>query len=111
MSHQFLLKNFLCKGISLFVFIFYTIEASSQNQIATYAGNSGFEQFNDVTQLSNGNYIVAGAADNLNWISASVPVVAFVNPGITNPAGTSKLLFFWNLTVRYKTCSKCTIFQ
>jgi hypothetical protein len=88
-----LLKNLFCNGIFLFAFAFYTVVASSQNQMATYAGNTGFESFNDVAQLSNGHYIVAGAADNLDWISASVPVVAFVNPGITNATGTSKIAF------------------
>ena len=61
--------------------------------MATYAGNDGAEVFNDVMQLSNGHFIVIGAADNLNWISASVPKVIFGDLGITNTSTASKISF------------------
>jgi hypothetical protein len=85
-------RRFLWKSLLLYAVLFST-PLFSQNQIATYAGGAGFESFNDVLQLSNGNFIVAGAADNLNWIAPPVPKVTFANPGIINTSGTSKVAF------------------
>ena len=73
--------------------ILSALTMSAQNQILTYAGESGSETFNDVLQLSNGNFIVIGMASNLNWISSEIPVVTFTNPGITNHTSTSKTPF------------------
>ena len=84
------------KSILLSV-VFSSASVVAQNQIATYAGNSGSEAFNDIAQLSNGHFIVAGTADNLTWISVSIPIIDMSNPGITNPAGTSKTAFILEL--------------
>lgn len=61
---------------------------NSQNQIVSYAGGAGSEIFNDVLQLSNGHFIVVGAADDMNWIPKSASIVSLTNPGITNTSGT-----------------------
>ncbi|TCN59585.1 T9SS C-terminal target domain-containing protein [Flavobacterium circumlabens] len=71
----------------LFVFL-SSLVISSQNQIVTYAGGIGSEIFNDATQLSNGNFIVVGGADNMNWIPQSVSIITLPNPGIVNASGT-----------------------
>jgi Secretion system C-terminal sorting domain len=55
----------------------------SQN-LVTYAGGAGNERFNDVMQLSNGNFIVLGSADNLTWVNVSIP---------NNTTGTNKVAF------------------
>jgi len=93
MNYLPLVKRPFRFNVYLFVVLFVNANVICQNQMATYAGNEGTELFNDVTQLSNGHFIVAGAADNLNWISPSVPVVAFSNPGITNTGGSSRTAF------------------
>lgn len=91
MNFQFYIR-FLCRAFVVFA-VATGSRSYSQNQVATYAGNGGAEVFNDVLQLSNGHFIVAGAADNLNWITSSVPRTMFANPGIKNTAGTSKVSF------------------
>jgi hypothetical protein len=79
---------------SLFAIIFlFSMYSKAQNLMVTYAGNSGNESFNDVLQLSNGHFIVVGVADDLDWISASVPRVMLPNPGISNNLGTGKIAF------------------
>ena len=70
----------------------------AQNLLVTYAGNGGNESFNDVIQLSNGHFIVAGAADNLDWISTGVPKIVLSNPGIVNNQGTGKVAFLAELS-------------
>jgi hypothetical protein len=41
--------------------------------LVTYAGSVNKERFNDVHVLSDGTILVAGAANDLDWISATVP--------------------------------------
>ena len=77
----------------IFLLILSFVSISAQNQMVTYAGGSESETFNDVLQLSNGNFIVVGVADNLNWIASGIPVITFTNPGINNPTSTSKIPF------------------
>lgn len=66
---------------------------SAQTTLSAYAGGTGNETFNDVVQVSNGNVIVLGAADNISWIGSAVPQIQLTNPGITNNAGTGKFAF------------------
>ena len=90
------MKKFSFQIFSNFLILFSMIfcgDLFSQNQIATYAGNSGAETFNDVAQISNGHFLVLGAATDLNWVSISVPVVTLSNPGISNPVATGKIAF------------------
>lgn len=42
----------------------------SPGALVTMAGNSSTEEFKDVMELSDGTLLVAGSAENLNWISA-----------------------------------------
>ena len=81
------------KNLTAFVLFLVSGSIFSQNQMVTYAGHESAEKFNEVTQLSNGHFIVAGSAENLNWISASVPFVTLSHPGISNPVGSSKIAF------------------
>jgi hypothetical protein len=46
-------------------------QAASSDRVF-YAGNAGRERFHDVYQLSDGTVLVAGVADNLNWVPAGV---------------------------------------
>jgi hypothetical protein len=83
------------KSILLFLIVFIAKISISQN-IVTYAGGSGNERFNDVMQLSNGNFIVLGNADNLSWVNLSVPQIVLTVPGtstVNNITGTNKVAF------------------
>jgi len=53
-------------------------DLAAQN-IVTYAGNSRAERFNSVMQLSDGTFLVAGKASNLNWVVGS-PVFTELDP-------------------------------
>lgn len=79
---------------ALLLFFFGTvISVHAQNSMATYAGGSGSEIFNDVVQLSNGHIYIIGAADDLNWIAASTPRTVLSHPGIANNQGSGKFAF------------------
>jgi Secretion system C-terminal sorting domain len=73
--------------------IFLAAPAAAQTTLSAYAGGSGNETFNDVVQVSNGNILVLGAADNIGWVGAAVTQIQFQNPGITNNQGTNKFAF------------------
>ncbi|MEO8615488.1 MAG: autotransporter-associated beta strand repeat-containing protein [Luteolibacter sp.] len=47
-----------------------TSNIASNDVLVNYAGDSGAEEFKDVAELSDGTVIVAGSAENLDWISA-----------------------------------------
>lgn len=67
--------------------------------ILTYAGNNADEVFYDVLQLSDGTFLVAGSAQNLNWIPAGVPQTQLTNTaGINNGLGTGKFGFILQLS-------------
>ncbi|QLH46336.1 MAG: hypothetical protein HWD58_12310 [Bacteroidota bacterium] len=62
-----------------------------QQNIVMYAGNSGREGFYDVTELSNGTFLVCGYAENLNWINTSVPKTQLTYSGsIPNALGSNR---------------------
>ncbi len=95
-------KLFLC---SLFL-VFGKI--NSQNMV-TYAGGAGNERFTDVMQLSNGNFIVLGSADNLSWISGTVPQITLTVPGtatLNNQTGTNKVAFIAEFNSNLQTMLK-----
>jgi hypothetical protein len=71
--------------------------AVAQPLRVTLAGNGGKEAFNDVVQLSNGHFLVAGVADNLDWLPANTPTFAWNNPGIANNLGTGRIAFVLEL--------------
>lgn len=71
----------------------------AQVNIVSYAGNSGKETFYDVTELSDGTFLVCGYAEDLNWISPSVPRIQLTYPGnIPNGQGTNRYGFILRLT-------------
>ncbi len=70
----------------------------AQPSIAMYAGNQGKETFYDVSQLSDGTFLVCGSADNLNWIQAAVPKVVLAATGINNGLGTQKFGYILHLS-------------
>ncbi|MCA6362069.1 MAG: T9SS type A sorting domain-containing protein [Bacteroidetes bacterium] len=72
---------------------FLVAQLNAQTTLATYAGGSGNETFNDVVQVSNGNILVLGAADNIGWVGVAVTQIQLQNPGITNNQGTNKFAF------------------
>ena len=61
-SHQY-------KFITLILIVF-SIKVHAQS-IVTYAGDSKAERFYSVLELSDGTYVVSGAAKDLNWITGS----------------------------------------
>ncbi|MEO1626571.1 MAG: hypothetical protein AAFV25_15555 [Bacteroidota bacterium] len=69
-----------------------SVALEAQNR-SFYAGNSGSEAFYDVVQLSNGTFLIAGTADNLDWLPAIVDKLE-LNPGaIANNRGSNKIGF------------------
>jgi hypothetical protein len=69
----------------------------AQTNLVTYAGGSGNEVFNDVVQISNGDVLVIGVADDLDWLPNGTPVITLTNPGITNDLGTGRTPFILRL--------------
>jgi hypothetical protein len=80
------MKKFCLKvALSLVLYIFITQTLTAQN-ILTYAGNSGKERFMDVVELSNGKLLIAGQADNLNWLPPGTPITTLtinLAPGVS----------------------------
>ncbi|MBL7753817.1 MAG: T9SS type A sorting domain-containing protein [Chitinophagaceae bacterium] len=72
--------------------LFFLVEVSSaQQNIVMYAGNAGREGFYDITELSNGTFLLCGYAENLNWINASVPKTQLTYTGsIPNGLGSNR---------------------
>ena len=60
------------KNLLFLLFSIFCVAAKAQTNIVTYAGNAGKETFYDVTQLTDGTFLVVGYADNLLW-TGSVP--------------------------------------
>jgi len=71
------MKNLLVLIVLVLVFV----DTKAQN-VLMYAGNSGKEVFYDVVQLSDGTFLIAGRADNLDWISVGVPRIVLSSAGI-----------------------------
>jgi hypothetical protein len=81
------------KMLLLIAFLNALFLIKAQN-LLTYAGNSARESFNDVIQLSNGDILVCGSAENSTWISASVPQTELTNySGIANATGGGDIAF------------------
>jgi hypothetical protein len=79
------------KKIFLLFLFFISKLLIAQSNIVTYAGNSGKETFYDVTQITDGTFLVAGYADNLNWISAIIPKIQLTYSGtIPNSLGSNR---------------------
>lgn len=75
----------------LLLFILCLERVLAQQDMLTYAGNAGNETFYDVMQLSDGSFLVVGAASNLDWIPSEVPRTLLGNTnGIYNSLGTNQ---------------------
>ncbi|MFD2574049.1 hypothetical protein ACFSUS_25660 [Spirosoma soli] len=71
--------------------------------VVTYAGGTGKEVFYDALRLTNGNYLVGGYADDLNWVASGVPRQVLNPQGIKNGTGTNKIGFILHLSSDLKT--------
>ena len=71
--------------------------STAQTNLVTYAGGAGNEVFNDVVQISNGDVLVIGVADALDWLPNNVTVVTLNDPGISNDLGTGRTPFILRL--------------
>ncbi len=76
--------------VVLLVISFASLAAQDR---AFYAGNAGDEAFYDVVQLSDGTFIIAGVADDLNWLPGNTPTVEISPNGIANNQGSNKIGF------------------
>lgn len=66
--------------MSIIILASITEFVSAANRVF-YAGNDGQERFNDVHPLSDGTLLIAGQAQNLDWIAAGVPRIAIAAAG------------------------------
>jgi hypothetical protein len=78
------------------LFLFSFIRSNAQNRV-TYAGGSGNETFYDVTQLSDGTFLVAGSTTSLAWMVPSVSTTVLSVGGIKNASGTNVYGFVMQL--------------
>jgi hypothetical protein len=74
-----LMKTFL---MLLFCALF---QAQAANRVF-YAGGAGKERFSDVHVLSDGTLLIAGGAQDLNWIAPSVPRIQIAATGVDSNA-------------------------
>ena len=87
------------RAFFFFSFCFFGFNAFTsfaQNRV-TYAGGSGNETFYDVTQLSDGTFLVAGTASNLSWMTPSVSTTVLPATGLSNASGTNVFGFIMQL--------------
>lgn len=87
----------------LFLSVCTSFAAFAQNNIVAYAGGSGSETFYDVAQLSDGTILVAGYAQDLNWVPLNVPRTVLPTTGINNGQGTNKYGFLLHLSADLQT--------
>ena len=80
----------------IFCALFLTNFSHAQNRV-TYAGGSGNETFYDVTQLSDGTFLVVGTASSLAWLTPSVSTTVLSATGINNASGTNVYGFVMQL--------------
>jgi hypothetical protein len=85
--------------LSFLFIVGFSSKSNAQYNCVTYAGNASRETFYDVTQLSDGSFIIGGYCENLNWISASVPRTQLSWTGnIPNAQGTNRYGFLMQLS-------------
>ncbi|WP_338792618.1 PA14 domain-containing protein [Bernardetia sp. MNP-M8] len=89
----------ILKTTLLFLFVLAANFLQAQNDIVTYAGGTGKETFYDITQITDGTFLVCGYADNLNWIANGVPKIQLTYNGtIPNSLGTNRYGFILHLS-------------
>ena len=81
---------------SFFFLGFNAFSSFAQNRV-TYAGGSGNETFYDVTQLSDGTFLVAGTTSSLSWMPPSVSTTVLSATGLSNASGTNVFGFIMQL--------------
>ena len=84
-SRKTLLHPWRAAGLALLAVAALASAAFAQNRVF-YAGNAGREVFRDVHRLSDGSLLVAGQADSLDWIPASVPRTVLPAAGLQSAA-------------------------
>jgi hypothetical protein len=102
----------MLKSLLKFLFIFFIPlqQVWAQNNIVTYAGNAGQEAFKNVTQISNGTFLVCGYATDLNWIPASTPKTLITPTGINNALGSNKYGIILQFSSDFQTMLHCVYF-
>jgi hypothetical protein len=87
------------KALVLLLLFCFWAGVKSQSNIVTYAGNSGKETFYDVMQITDGTFLVCGYAEDLSWISNTVPHTQLTYTGaIPNSLGTNRYGFILQLS-------------
>lgn len=87
------------KFIVIVICLYNMMSVNAQQNIVTYVGNSGRETLYDVTELSNGTFLVCGYTESLTWINASVPVTQLTYTGsIPNALGSDRYGFIMQLS-------------
>lgn len=61
----------LLRFIPLCFFCVWLLPNMAAQSRLFYADNAGSESFKDIVQLSDGTILIAGTADDLNWIPAT----------------------------------------
>ncbi len=110
--YSIFVKNNQMKKHYYFIFMmFINCAFFAQTNIVTYAGNSGKETFYDVMQITDGTFIVSGYADDLNWVSTSVPKTQLTYTGtIPNIGGSNRYAFLLHLSSDLQTILKVVHF-
>ncbi|MEY4141585.1 MAG: hypothetical protein RL110_957 [Bacteroidota bacterium] len=81
----------IMRAFLLVLFSIMVFHSFSQQNVLSYAGNSGKECFYDVTQLTDGTFLVCGYAENLDWIDPQVPKIQLsTSNNIPNSLGTNR---------------------
>ncbi len=75
--------------------------AFGQNRVF-YVGGTDRERFNDVHRLSDGSLLIAGQAQNLDWIAPAVPRIALAATGIDS-ASTGNIGFLLHVAADLST--------
>ncbi len=93
------MKRLCALSVLLLSFFAVSFEISNAQQATvTYAGNTGKERFNAIAELSDETVLVAGSADNLDWIPANVAKTQIAASGINNTNGTNKIGYLLHLS-------------
>jgi hypothetical protein len=75
--------------------------------MVTYAGSVGKDGFYDVTQLSDGTFLVSGYAESLSWIDATIPRFELTYSGtIPNSLGTNRFGYLLHFSSDFQNLSK-----
>lgn len=79
--------------------LFWSTQFFAQsNNIVAYVGGVGAESFNDVVQLSNGTFLIAGNCSSLDWLAPNVPKTQLDAKGINNAQGTNQFGFLLQIS-------------